>query len=155
MKFVKIAFLFISVAWVVSCSNLKAPEYVGVGKVNVSKIINDSITIKAGLKFNNPNRVGGKMALSDLHAVVNDIDLGYLKNQEVEVSSKKEFEVPLEIKLSYGQIFDSKKGLLNSILSSILTNEVAVKFDGKATFKKLLVKKEYPIKFDEKIKILK
>ncbi|GGF73546.1 hypothetical protein [Wenyingzhuangia marina] len=155
MKFVKLLFVFISVALVVSCSNLKAPEYVGVGKVNVSKIINDSITIKAGLKFNNPNRMGGKIALSDLHAVVNDIDLGKLKNQEVKVPSRKDFEVPLEIKLSYGQIFDSKKGLLNSILSSILTNEVAVKFTGKATFKKFLVKKEYPIQFNDKIKILK
>ena len=155
MKFVKLLFVFISVLLVVSCSNLKAPEYVGVGNVNVSKIINDSIIIKAGLKFNNPNRVGGKMYLNNLHAVVNKIDLGKLKDQEVKVPSRKDFQVPLEIKLSYGQIFDSEKGLLGSILNSILSNEVAVKLEGKATFKKFLVKKEYPIKFDRKIKILK
>lgn len=155
MKFVKISFLFIATIFVVSCSNLKAPEYRGVGDVKVSKIINDSITIKAGLKFNNPNRVGGKMTLKDLHAVVNNIDLGNLKNQEVKVPSRKDFSVPLEIKLSYGQLFDSKKGLLGSILSSILTNQIDVKLDGKATFRKFLVTKEYPIYFSEKVKILK
>ncbi|WP_010136692.1 hypothetical protein [Ochrovirga pacifica] len=155
MKFVKISFLCLAGFLVVSCAHLKAPKYRGVGTVEVSKIINDSITIKAGLNFNNPNKVGGTMYLNDLHAVVNDIDLGTLKNQKVKVPSKKDFSVPLEIKLSYGQLFDSKKGLLGSILSSILTNQVAVKLEGEAMFKKFLVKKKYPIKFHEKIKIVK
>lgn len=143
-----------STALVVSCSNLKAPEYVGVADVNFSKVRNDSITIKAALKFNNPNKLGGRLFLEKMHAVVNDIDLGYLKNQELKVPAEKDFSVPLEIKLSYGQIFDSKKGLLGSILSSILTNQVEVKFDGEATFKKLLITKTYPIKYAEKVKIL-
>jgi len=138
-----------------SCSSVKAPEYIGVGKVNISKIVNDSVTIQAGLKFNNPNSIGGKIVLTDLHAVVNEIDLGYLKNQEIDVPSKEDFSVPLEIKLSYGQLFDSKKGLLGSILSSILSNEVSVDLNGKAVFKKLLFKKEYPIQFSEKVKIIK
>lgn len=155
MKFVKISFLLIAAIFVASCSNLKAPEYIGVGDVNVSKIVNDSITIQAGLKFNNPNRVGGKIFLSNLHAIVNKIDLGYLKDQEVEVPSRKDFSVPLEIKLSYGQLFDSKKGLLGSILSSILSNEVAVDLNGKAVFKKSLFKKEFPVKFSKKVKIIK
>lgn len=155
MKLVKLIFPLIAFVFLFSCSGLKAPEYIGVGDVKLSEVVNDSITIKAKLNFNNPNKVGGKMQLSDLHAVVNDIELGDLKNQEVVVPSKKDFQVPLELKLSYGQIFDSKKGLLSSILSSILTNEVSVKFDGKATFKKLLIKKEYAINYNEKIKILK
>ncbi|MGY5353261.1 hypothetical protein ACXGQW_12045 [Wenyingzhuangia sp. IMCC45533] len=155
MKFVKILFLLFTTGLIVSCSNLKAPEYVGVGEVKFSKIVNDSITIKAALNFKNPNRLGGKLVLDNLHAEVNKIDLGFLKRQSVRIPSKKDFSVPLEIKLSYGQIFDSKNGLLGTLLNSILTNAVEVRFNGDATFKKFLMNKKYSIQFSEKVKIIK
>ncbi|MDO6736964.1 hypothetical protein [Wenyingzhuangia sp. 2_MG-2023] len=153
MKYVKIILVFISVISLVSCGDLKAPEYVGVRNVMVSKVVNDSIVIKADLDFNNPNKIGGKISLNNLHAEVNSIDLGYLKNQKVKVPSKKNFYVPLELKLSYSQLFDSKKGLMSSILNSIFTNKIEVKLQGQATFEKLFVTKKYPINYSEKIKI--
>ena len=155
MKFLKLLFLLTSTALVVSCSNLKTPIYQDVEDIKISKIVNDSITLKASLYFKNPNRIKGKMLLKNVHTIVNDIDLGFLKNQEIKVPSNDNFTIPLEIKLSYHQLFNAKKGLLNSLLNSILTNEVTVKFEGEATFKKFLIQKKYPIKFSEKIKILK
>ncbi len=155
MKFLKFIILVLSTVLTISCSGLKTPEYVGVKDINVSKIVNDSITINAALQFNNPNQLGGMLVLKNMHAEVNAIDLGFLKNQELEVPAKKEFLVPLELKLSYGQLFDSKKGLLGTLLTSILTNEVEVKLDGNAVFKKFLIKKTYPIQFSKKVKIVK
>ena len=155
MKFVKLFFVFISTTFIVSCSSLEAPVYKGVGNVEVLEVLNDSIVIKADLNFNNPNRIGGKLFLNNLHTEVNNIDLGKLKDKEVNVPSKKDFLVPLEMKLSRGQIFNSKKGLLGALLGSVLKNELTVQLDGNATFKKLLFKKEYPIHFVKKIKLFK
>jgi|GEM_PF-4801137 len=155
MKFVKLGFVFLTVILITSCSALQAPIYKGVKNVQVAEVINDSIVIKASLDFLNPNKIGGELFLNDLHAVVNDIDLGNLKNQQVAVPSKKNFEVPLELKLSYGQLFDSKAGLLGTLFNAVLKNEVHVKLDGMALFKKSFLKKEYPIVFSEKIKIIK
>lgn len=155
MKLVKLVFVFMIIALVASCSSLQAPIYKGVADVKVADVVNDSIVIKAALNFNNPNRVGGKMLINQLHAFVNDIDLGNLKSKEVEVPSKEDFSVPLEIKLSYGQIFDSKAGLLGTLFNSVLKNEINVKLNGNATFKKSFLTKDYPIHFSKKIQILK
>jgi len=155
MKRLKFVFPFISIVLLVSCSGLKAPDFIGIENIEFEEMIQDSISIKADLKFQNPNRLSGKILLSDLHLVINDSDLGYLKNQSIPVISKNEFLVPLYIKLAYSQIFNRKNGLLSSIFSSVLSNEIDMRFDGKATFKKLLIKKEYPFAFQEKIKILK
>lgn len=123
--------------------------------MQISQVINDSITLKAKLNFKNPNKVGGKMYLNNLHTTVNNIDLGFLKDQKVKVPAKDNFSVPLEMKLSYDQLFSSKKGLLGSLLTSLFTNKVEVKLDGEATFKKFLFVKKYPIKFIKKIKLKK
>lgn len=155
MKAVKFGVLLLVVSVLFSCGNLKAPIYSGVKDVSISEIVNDSITIKAKLDFNNPNKVGGKLYLTDLHAQVNAIDLGVIKNQQAKVPAKRNFLVPMEVKMSYSKLFESKKGLFNSLLTSLFTNQIEVKMDGKATFKKFLFKKEYPIQFTKKIKLKK
>ncbi|MGY6650524.1 LEA type 2 family protein [Wenyingzhuangia sp. IMCC45574] len=155
MKTVKTICFLVATFLLFSCGNLKAPIYSGVKDLAISEVVNDSITVKAKLNFKNPNKVGGKLYLTDLHTMVNGIAIGKLKNQKVKVPAKSDFSVPLEIKLSKDQLFNSKKGLLGSLLTSLFTNRIEVKLDGQATFKKFLFKKEYPIKFTKKIKIKK
>jgi len=155
MKGLKILIYTIGVLVLTSCSNLQAPIYQGVENVNVSGIVNDSVVIHADLNFENPNKIGGQLMLHDLKAEVNKIELGNLYDKEVKVPAKSSFSVPLDLKLSYGQIFDSKEGLLSTLLKSITTNKVEVKFEGIATFKKFIVKKDYPIQYSKTIKILK
>lgn len=153
MKAVKFLGLLILSALVFSCGSLKAPEYIGVKDVSVSSIVNDSITVHAALDFKNPNRVGGTMVLENLQAMVNGYNVGDLKAQEVEVPSKETFSVPLKVKLSSSKLFDSKEGLLGSLLASLFTNKVEINLKGEATFKKLFFTKTYPIDFTKKIKI--
>lgn len=155
MKTVRIiGFLVVSVL-VASCGNLKAPEYVGVKDINVSSVVNDSIVVNAQLGFKNPNRVGGKIVLENLHAMVNGFNLGALKDQKVDVPSRKEFYVPLEIKMASSKLFDSKEGLLGSLLASLFTNKVEIKLEGQATFKKMFYTKVYPITVTKNIAIQK
>ncbi len=139
---------------VASCSSLEAPIYKGVGAIKVAEVVNDSVVIQANLDFKNPNRIGGTLLLENLHAVVNKIDVGALKSKEVEVPAEKDFLVPLEIKIAYKQILQGKGGLLGALLNSVLKNEVEVALDGKATFRKSFLKKEYPITFSKKIKLV-
>lgn len=155
MKVYKIFLFTTLLTLVVSCGAIQAPVYKGVQNVKISKVVNDSITVHADLNFNNPNRVSGKLFLHDLTAQVNEIDLGSLKGKEVEVPSKEDFNIPLDLKLSYGQIFDSKQGLLGTLLKSVLSNKIDVKLDGVATFKKFVITKNYPIHYSKSVKILK
>jgi len=150
--FLTITLVFISLT---SCAKLQAPIYKGVDHVNISSIVNDSITIHADINFNNPNKIGGQLFLNRLQAKVNTVEIKNIKDKKVAVPAKTDFSVPLDLKLSYQEVFDAKKGVLGALLNSILTNEVKVELDGFATFKKFIIKKEYPIHYIKSIKIIK
>lgn len=149
VKFIISAFFCLFLA---SCA-VQKPEFVKVDSIELYSFSKDTISLKGGVVFKNPNLVGGKVHLDKITTQVNGIDLGYLESNMIKVPAKKEFIAPFTVKVAYDKIFSGKGGLLGTLYTTFVKKEVEVKLEGTAQFKRWFIKREYPIKYHKTIKI--
>lgn len=150
IKFILFGFLFLLLT---SCAINKKPEFVKVDTIELLNFSKDTVSLKGGVVFRNPNSVGGKIHLNRIQTEINGVAIGYLESSMIDVPAKKEFTVPFIVKVAYDKIFDSKGGLLGTLFSTFIKKEIEINLDGTAKFQRWFIKKEYPIKYHKTVKI--
>lgn len=139
-----LSLFLISITSLLSCKNFKEPEFKKIENVRLNKLgVNESI-LNLDILYSNPNNTSLKLKSADGEAWIENNYLGYFKvDTLIEIPAKKEFRLPVQLKVNMGKI------LKNSLLT-LLNPEVVIKVSGKAKVGKGFVFINYPIKYEGK-----
>ncbi len=153
MMFKKHYYLFgFLVTLLTSCSVTKKPEFKRVDAINVTQMSLQNVTLEADAVFENPNHIGGRLSIDDIHVFVNEIDMGTVSSETFEVPAKSEFNIPIRGTFALSKLLkDNKKGFLGNLLNTIQTESLDVKYVGKITYHLGSFSYSYPIDKTEKI----
>ncbi|MBW1297727.1 hypothetical protein [Aquimarina litoralis] len=149
-------FLFLSTIFAIlsSCSVSKKPEFLHISKIDVKNVSMRNITINADAVFMNPNNVGGKLSIDDMHIFVDNIDVGTISSEEFDVPSKDEFKVPLEGTFSMSKIYENNKNnLLNSVIKMVQTDSLNVQYKGNIKYHLGNFSYTYKIEKEQKVSL--
>jgi len=152
LKNVRLKLLIIlSTILLANCSIKKHPEFLTVKNIEVVNLSSKELTVKADAHFLNPNIIGGELKTDKLEVLINDKKVATIKTENFKVPAKKEFKVPLETKIHTDSIVDSKN--IGKLLSSIIKNELKIKYQGIITYKILGFSHNYTIDKTDFLKI--
>lgn len=138
-----------------SCTLTKKPELLGFREVKLQNFKKDSVTFKAIAKFHNPNIIGGDITTKGLKASINELQFCKLKDQQIKVKARKDFEMPIEFPFAYADVLSFKKSLLTVLLNSVITSEFKVSLEGDILYKGWFIKKTHPLKYEKKVELSK
>ncbi|SDX09760.1 Late embryogenesis abundant protein [Lutibacter oricola] len=143
--------LFVLVCSLVSCSVRETPEFVTVKNIKVLKSDKKNLTLKGDALFKNPNIIGGKLQADGIKVLVNGNEVAEVSSEVFNVPSEKEFTIPLLVDIPVNKVFTDKN--LGSLLGSILTKKMEVKYIGKINYKILGFSHSYTVDETETVKI--
>ena len=148
----KSIYLVLTIIFLFACSVKEKPTFIKVDDIQVLSFANDTIKFTANAYFKNENSVGGKIATDELNVFVNDVDVAKVSSDEFKVPAKKEFAVPLLVKVPSKKVF--KNGFLGGLLNSVLGNKsVKVRFVGDIKYKVLGFSSIYTVDKTKDLKI--
>ena len=102
------------------CTVTEKPEFIKVNSVEVIDASFNNFTLLTKLQFENKNSVGGTLQAKNIHVFVDSIDVATISSEPFNVPSKKEFELPLQVKIPFSKVYaDNKKSILENILNAV------------------------------------
>ena len=147
--------LLLTTAFVcLSCSVKEKPLFVAVENIELDESTSKTITLKANAIFQNPNDVGGRLESDNVSVYINDIKVAHVSSESFKVPAKKEFTIPLKVKVSTDSILKGdSRNILGSILNSVINKKIKVQYKGEIIYKALGFSYTYPVDETEMVKI--
>jgi len=137
-----------------SCTFNEQPVFLKIDNVKVISFKDGVVSLKADAFFENPNDVSGKISTDEIAVIVNDIEVAKVFSDEFSVPAKENFTVPLTANIPANKILEANKSnALNSILNSLLTNKINIRFKGNLKYTVFGYKSEFLVDEVEEIKI--
>ena len=138
----------------ISCTVTKEPVFLKVDDLKLVGFAADTIKVNANAFFENPNDVGGKISTDAILVFVNGEEVAQVTASQFNVPARKEFTVPLFIKIPTKKIFqNNKNGLFGGLLNSVLNNKIKVQLKGNLKYSILGFKKDFLIDTTQDINI--
>jgi len=134
-----------------NCKVKEKPEFIRVEHLKVTESNSNYVRLEARALFKNPNNVGGKLATEGIGVFINDKELAKVISKEFKVPAKKEFTIPLDVKIETKRLLE--KNNLNGILSSLLGQNLQVQFKGAINYKILGFSHYYELDETQDVKI--
>lgn len=151
MKKILLVFVFLGL---VSCTVSETPEFVGIEKVSIQKFDGEVIEVFASLKFLNPNNLGGTLKCDNIKVMVNNLKVGVINSEVFEVPSKKEFRLPLVVKVPYDELFKSEgKNLFKNILNAVFEQKITINYTGTIKYKLRGFSVDYLLNYSDTISL--
>ncbi|MEH6536280.1 MAG: LEA type 2 family protein [Psychroserpens sp.] len=139
---------------VLSCSVKEKPLFIAVQDIELVESNSKTLTLKADAIFENPNDLGGSLESDDISVYVNDVMVAHVSSESFKVPARKEFTIPLKVKVSIDSILKGDgNNLLSSILNSVLNKEIKVHYKGEIVYKSFGFSYTYPVDETEMVKI--
>lgn len=147
----KLILLLTIIISVFACSVNEKPEFIGLTNIKVKDANSFTVQINADAMFENPNDIGGKLSTDRLKVYINNVEMATLSSEEFKVPAKKEFTIPLEVKIPTDSIISNKS--IGGLLGSILTQKLKVQYKGDIKYKALGFSYTYEVDKTEEVKI--
>ena len=144
---VKSFVVFLGTLFFISCAPLKPIQFLSVTDLEVENVL-ASPTVKANINLYNPNSVGGTIRDFQLDVSLGGTQLTTLSVQKQRMPSNKTFSVPLDVSIPYSQLVKFIPLSLTSIQGG---KDIQVELKGTVTIKKFLLKKTFPLEYQDKI----
>lgn len=139
---------------ILSCSVKEKPVFIAVEEIELVESTSKTVTLKADAIFQNPNDVGGSLESDDISVFVNDIKVAQVSSEQFKVPAKKEFTIPLKVKMSTDSILKLKgTDAIGSLLNSLLNKKIKVQYKGDIIYKTFGFSYTYPIDETEMVTI--
>lgn len=149
----KILPIFALIFIMIGCSVKKKPIFLKVDDVKVLSAKLDTIKLQATAYFKNENDIGGKISTDKVKVFVNGVEVAKVSSEEFKVPANKEFQIPLLVSIPSKNILNnSKGGLLEGLINSVLKRNVEVQFKGNIKYKVLGFSSTYSIDKTKKVK---
>ncbi|WP_407277323.1 LEA type 2 family protein [Tenacibaculum maritimum] len=137
-----------------NCSVREKPIFLKVDAIKVVAIKSDTIHLKASAFFQNPNDIGGTISTDEIKVMVNEAEIAKVSSEKFKVPARKEFEVPLQVKIPTKKVFETKKnGILGGVINALLSNSLKVRFKGNLKYALFGFSRIYAIDQTEEIKL--
>ncbi|MCA0133063.1 LEA type 2 family protein [Winogradskyella sp. D23] len=133
------------------CKIKEKPEFLGLNKIKVVNVDSQNITLSADALFKNPNDVGGILKTKGLKVFVNEKKVANIVSEEFDVPSKNEFTIPLVVSIATDSLVD--KNNLGSLLGSLISQRLKVRYQGEINYKVLGFSSAYNIDEERIIKV--
>ena len=128
-----------------SCRKMKEPEFRGISAIEVGKVNLTSTTVRLQIRYYNPNSFRGTLRWAEGKAWIDSTYLGPFRvDQEVQAAGKREFTIPVELKLGVKEALVFTAGLLGGRSSN---REVLLRIEGKARAGRQGIFKTVPFKY--------
>lgn len=147
----KLVVFFIITTSILSCKVKEKPEFIKIEDIEVTDSNSQFVKLKAKALFKNLNSVGGKLATDSINVFVDGKQMALVTSEEFKVPAKKEFTIPLDIKIETKKLFN--KNNLKGILNSLLGEELKVRLKGDIKYKVLGFSHTYHLDKTEDIKV--
>lgn len=148
-------FLPLLVLCLIGCSDNVAPTFKRIKNIKVKELNLRNITIESELVYSNPNRFGGNVMAFDIDVIVNDINVGKLKQiGQIEILAKQDFVLPSTISFPPKQVFKSDN-FFKSALQVFANEKADVQYLGTMTINIAGLDFEIPVKHKEQIPLKK
>lgn len=141
--------LFFSLVF--NCTITEKPEFIGLDKIEVVNSDLNLITLSAEAMFNNLNDVGGTLKTDDFKVYINETVVASIISEEFDVPSKQSFRIPLIVSVATDSLLDKKS--LGSLLGSLVSQQLRVRYKGEIDYKVLGYSSTYAIDELQTIKI--
>lgn len=139
---------------ILSCSVKEKPVFIAIEAIELVESTSKTVTLKADAIFQNPNDVGGALESDDISVFVNDIKVAQVSSEQFKVPAKKEFTIPLKVKMSTDSILKLKgTDAIGSLLNSLLNKKIKVQYKGDIIYKTFGFSYTYPIDETEMVNI--
>lgn len=139
---------------ILSCSVKEKPLFIAIDDIELVESTSKLLTLKADAVFQNPNDVGGSLKSDDISVYVNDVKVAHVSSESFKVPARKEFTIPLMVKVSTDSILKiDNKNLLGSILTSVINKELKVQYKGEIVYSTFGFSYTYPVDETEMVKI--
>jgi len=136
----------------IACKVTEKPEFIGVNSIKIRNISNREFTILANLKFENKNDLGGTLQAKDIHVFIDSIDVAKVETEIFNVPKRKEFELPLIVKIPFDKIYkNSKQSLLESVLNVVTNKKIIISYKGFVDYKLLGFHYSYPLDYKQEL----
>ncbi|SOS75662.1 LEA type 2 family protein [Tenacibaculum piscium] len=154
-----------------SCAIQEKPIFLKVDTIKVASIALDTIRLNANAFFKNPNDISGKISTDAIKVFVNDTEIATVSSEEFKVPAKKEFSIPLNVKIPTKRIFEELhkfknqqenkqehnnnqiNAILGGLLNSFINKNVKVQFKGDLRYKVFGFSRKYAIDKTESIQL--
>lgn len=141
---------------VVACSVSSEPEFIKMENIFPKKVSMLKVQIVSDAVFYNPNDVGCELVATDITVLANGNEVGKAtQTKNVEVSSKGEFTIPLEVSFSPMKLLEDRETLATTSLPNLLNKKVEVAYKGTVTLKKAGVSFDVPVEKTDEILLQK
>lgn len=114
---------FISLLIILSCSNdsYKHFSLTNFNKIKLQKLNKNSVKFSTSFNFLNESDKDVKIIKSDFDILINGIDVSsHINNFPITVSSKKNYEIPVQVEFTPSKVFSDYKTGLVKIKSDIV-----------------------------------
>ncbi|MCK8481100.1 LEA type 2 family protein [Psychroserpens algicola] len=139
---------------ILSCNVKEKPIFIAIEAIELVESTSKTVTLKADAIFQNPNDVSGALESDDISVFVNDIKVAQVSSEQFKVPAKKEFTIPLEVKMSTDSILKLKgTDAIGSLLNSLLNKKIKVQYKGDIIYKTFGFSYTYPIDETEMVNI--
>ncbi|MDG5491694.1 LEA type 2 family protein [Psychroserpens sp. SPM9] len=139
---------------ILNCSVKEKPVFIAVEEIELVESTSKTVTLKADAIFQNPNDVGGSLESDDISVFVNDIKVAQVSSERFKVPAKKEFTIPLKVKMSTDSILKLKgTDAIGTLLNSLLNKKIKVQYKGDIIYKTFGFSYTYPIDETEMVTI--
>ena len=137
-----------------NCSVKQKPLFIAIEDILLEDATSKTITLRANAIFENPNDGGGSLENDDISVYVNDVKMAQVSSENFKVPAKKEFTIPLKVKMSTDSILKLKgTDAIGSLLNSLLSQKIKVQYKGDLVYKTLGFSYRYPVDETEMVKI--
>lgn len=155
MKHTNLIFLLFFIGlFFASCSGPESPIFVEIINVKVADIKNNEVFLEGDAVFKNPNPIAGRLVKTDIDVVVNDIEVGKIRQDlATEVKANSDFTVPVHVNFPFNKITKNKKNLLKGLLNALIDQKALVSYKGTVTINFLKIDFETPIEYEEEVSL--
>ena len=139
-------FLLLLLGSLPACKNtVQAPTFLTMEHVKFGGLTTAGAIVKADAVFNNPNGVGVDLTKTDLDILVNGKHAAHVdQSYQIKVPAKRDFRVPLEIKLSPSQVMGDGWSFLKG-------NKIKVRYKGHVTVRALRMDFKVPVDTEQEM----
>jgi len=138
-------------------TNKALPEFIQVDKISVGNVRlspQPSFDLGAELEFNNPNRFGLTIQEVSCDIYLEGSKVTRIEHKEkIDVPASGHFYVPFQAPINLSEQ-EYKKIFGSNLFSSLLNNELNMRFEGAMTLSKFGISRKVSFQYDYKHKIL-
>ena len=129
--------LLFSLLLISSCTLTSEPDFIKLDDYKIVHLNKKKLELNANAYFYNPNDVGCEVIKTEVKLLVNGLEVSEVnQSKTIELEADNEFYIPMNVSIPLEKISKNKSGIFGGLLSTILSQNLVIKYEGFVRLKK-------------------